>query len=207
MIESEIEIRKYLSEIDKEIDFVDFNTYEKSLKYKLRFELGDKLENGTKETIIQATNRVTELFKTTFKNENSVYVISYEFEDEAFAFTPNYLFSLLENKKLELNQNIALRYFDNEEPEYYPGKLNVYLEKRQDLNITKIFGGIANTEMGFEPCIHQIVFFIGLETKKLFWMYDDRGCLVMSNSKNLDNILEFKNWLCEGYLEDYKNYR
>ena len=52
---------------------------------------------------------------------------------------------------------------------------------RNTIKYHEIFKGIANTEMGFSPTIHQIVYFFQPATRKWFWMYDDRGCLMFSD--------------------------
>ncbi|NQX80576.1 MAG: DUF3885 domain-containing protein [Flavobacteriaceae bacterium] len=40
----------------------------------------------------------------------------------------------------------------------------------------------------------------------MFWMYDDRGCLAMSNDKSDLNELfdKYKKWLVEGYDSNFK---
>lgn len=60
--------------------------------------------------------------------------------------------------------------------------------------------------MGFNPSVHQIVYIFGTISNKMFWMYDDRGCLTMTQNL-IDLESDFnahKSWLCEGYKEDYK---
>ena len=90
--------------------------------------------------------------------------------------------------------DLALMHFGNEEIEYEKGILSIFKRKSETFDVEKILNGIANLEMGFEPTIHQITYFFGVNNKKLFWMYDDRGCLAMSqkNDFDLDNL---KNWL------------
>lgn len=60
--------------------------------------------------------------------------------------------------------------------------------------------------MGFTPTCHQIVYLFGKESNRMFWMYDDRGCLAMSNDKSDLNELfdKYKKWLVEGYDSNFK---
>lgn len=68
---------------------------------------------------------------------------------------------------------------------------------QSELKSKEIIEGIANLEMGFEPCIQQdLVFFCPLTTNALH-MYDDRGCDIWSNNKeNLQIIYKRLNsWI------------
>jgi hypothetical protein len=202
----EIEL-KYL---DSVIDLTDFNTIERNLKYHLRFELGDPFENGTKKRVKQATKRASELFENHIEKGSELYIIVYDFKDAMFAKTPNYLYELLNTKNLikeQFYENLALRYFEDEdEIERTKGKLSIYKAERKNINYNLIFNGIANTEMGFLPTIHQLVYFFQPKTKKWFWMYDDRGCLMFSEfaSDLKQNYLKFDKWIVENQRPEMK---
>ncbi len=196
-----IELLKYL---DSAIDLTDFNTIESSQKYYLRFELGDPFKNGTKKRVTQATKRATQLFENYIEEDFDLYIIVYDLFDEIFARTPNYLYEILDSKLIEKEQfeeNLALPYFPyvDDEIERIKGKLTIYKTKRGNINYNLIFNGIANTEMGFLPTVHQLVYFFQPKTKKWFWMYDDRGCLMFSESVSdlKPSYLKFNDWLVE----------
>jgi len=69
--------------------------------------------------------------------------------------------------------------------EKYKGQLSIALTNKNALKYKEIFNAIANTEMGFEPTIHQIVYFFQPSKKKYFYMYDDRGCLISSQKNKI----------------------
>jgi hypothetical protein len=201
------DLEKELEILNFNIDLTDFNSIERSLKYYLRFELGDSLANGTKQRVDQATNRASELFENYFHSNSQIYLIIYDFSDEMFAITPNYIYELLASKNVEIEQfdeELAIRSFEDEEIERVKGILTLAVAKVNEIRFRDIFNGIANTEMGFTPTIHQLVYFFEPESKKCFWMYNDRGCLMLSNqlSDLKDNLIKFKYWLVKNQKDD-----
>jgi hypothetical protein len=196
-------LEQELNYLGSNIELTDFNTIERGLKFYLRFELGDPFDNGTKERVNQATKRASELFENHFEKDSELYIVIYDFIDEMFAQTPNHIHELLKSKNIETQQfeeNLATRYFDDEDSiERIKGKLTICKAEINGIKYHEIFKGIANTEMGFSPTIHQLVYFFQPKTKKWFWMYDDRGCLMFSNeTKSLkSNIVKFDKWIVE----------
>jgi hypothetical protein len=200
-------LEQELNYLGSNIELTDFNTIERGLKYYLRFELGDPFDNGTKERVNQATKRASELFENHFDKDSELYTIIYDFGDDIFAETPNHIYELLKSENIQAQQfeeNLATRYFDDEDNiERIKGKLTICKVEKNGINYQEIFNGIANTEMGFSPTIHQLVYFFQPKTKKWFWMYDDRGCLMFSNkTEDLKlNILKFDKWIVESQRE------
>jgi len=196
-------LEQELNYLGSTIDLTDFNTIERGLKYHLRFELGEPFENGTKKRVKQATKRASELFENHIEKDSELYIIVYDFIDEMFAQTPNHIYDLLNSENIETEQfqeNLATRYFDHEDNiERLKGKLTICRAERNSIKYQEIFNGIANTEMGFTPTIHQLVYFFQPKTKKWFWMYDDRGCLMFSNEKTdlKLNLVKFDKWIVE----------
>lgn len=193
------DLEKELEYLNSTIDLTDFNTIERGLKFHLRFKLGDPFENGTKERVNQATKRATELFENQINGNSKIYIIIYDFIEEMFAQTPNHIYSLLKSESIKAEQSeedLVTRYFDIERVK---GKLSIYRTERDKIKYSKIFNGIANTEMGFSPTIHQLVYFFQPKSKKWFWMYDDRGCLMFSNRTDdlKENLVKFDNWIVE----------
>jgi hypothetical protein len=201
MMKKDLEIE--LEYLNSSIDLTDFNTIERGLKYHLRFELGDPYENGTKKRVNQSTKRATELFENHIGENSEIYLIIYDFGDDMFARTPSQIYDLLKSENIKTEQfveNLAIRYFDHEDNiERERGKLTICKAKRNEIKYSEIFNGIANTEMGFTPTIHQLVYFFQPTTKKWFWMYDDRGCLMFSDKTSdlKHNLIKFDNWIVE----------
>ena len=200
-------LEQELDYLGSNIELTDFNTIERGQKFYLRFELGEPFENGTKDRVNQATKRASELFENHFEEDSELYTIIYDFGDDMFAETPNHIYELLKSEKIQTQQfeaNLATRYFDDEDNiERIKGNLTICKVEKNGINYQDIFNGIANTEMGFSPTIHQLVYFFQPKTKKWFWMYDDRGCLMFSNqTKDLKlNILKFDKWIVESQRE------
>lgn len=202
----ETEFKKIINQISPNINIYDFNTIERSYNYVLRFELGDNLENGTKKRVKQATYRAKKLFESCFSEDDFIYILSFEFQDDFLAMSPNYFYKLIKNKGWSEDKNLALRYFNNEKPEYYPGKISLFMLPKSRIDYPKILEAIANTDMGFCPSISQLIFFFGKRSQKLFWMYDDRGCIICSQLKEdlIQVFSNFKAWLVDGYEEIFK---
>ncbi|GGZ94403.1 DUF3885 domain-containing protein [Algibacter mikhailovii] len=200
-------LEQELNYLGSNIELTDFNTIERGLKFYLRFELGDTFNNGTKERVKQATKRASELFENHFEKDSVLYIIIYDFGDDMFAETPNHIYELLRSENIQTQQfekNLATRYFDDEDNiERIKGKLTICKLERNGINYQEIFNGIANTVMGFSPTIHQLVYFFQPKTKKWFWMYDDRGCLMFSNETDdlKLNLLKFDKWIVESQRE------
>lgn len=196
-------LEQELNYLGSNIEITDFNTIERGLNFFLRFELGDPFENGTKERVNQATKRASELFESHFEKDTELYIIIYDFDDDMFAETPNHIYQLLKSENIQTQQfeeNLSIQYFDDEDNiERIKGKLTICKVEKNGINYKEIFNGIANTEMGFLPIIHQLVYFFQPQTKKWFWMYDDRGCLMFSEEKSdlKANLIKFDNWIVE----------
>lgn len=202
------EFEKYLNNNKLKIDLTDFTTIEKSFNHSLRFELGDGFENGTKERVQQAKERALKISNSCFEKDKELYVLTYEWDSEGdfLARTPDFLYQTLKVDKSREKRKLALMYFQNEKPEYEEGYLGVYILKKETVKWEDLIEGIANMDMGFNPSVHQNVYIFGTTSNKLFWMYDDRGCLIMTQNL-IDLESDFnahKNWLCEGYEEEYK---
>ena len=206
MLENDFKI--FINKINKKININDFNTIERNVEYSLRFELGDDLENRTKR-VRQATKRAIKIFKKCFANEKHIYILTYDWADDFLGKTPKYLYKVLNNENFSSKRSLVISHYEGEKPEYAIGKLSIYDLPKKNIKIKKLFKGIANTDMGFQPCIHQIVYCFGKTTKKVFWMYDDRGCLIMTKDVKSMNpeFKKLKKWLCESYAEYYKKSR
>lgn len=193
------------------------NEYSIGWPIHLRFELGDKLENGTLERVNQAVDRALTIFNHTFDNpEARIWVLIYEYsEPNFFNASNNYLhqqfpeeqFANFYNQVEQLNipntDDNGKDIFDKQEARIIIGKIPV-----KEINIKNILTGIANTEMGFDPGIDQRVFFFDPFTDKAFYMYDDRGCLVWSDTatKIAELYVKYNNWIVDYHRPEIDQY-
>ena len=158
-------------------------------EFHLRFELGGDLANGTQQRVEQATQRATTLFEETFTNlEEYIWLWAYSYlggvcSGKADSFLQQQ-FSVAQYtgfyKKLEIVYNASE---NKSKAKVVIGKIKV-----KDLEYRTILNAITNAEMGFKPKLDETIFFIGTRTSRIFYMYDDRGCLIESNA--LDSIRE-----------------
>jgi hypothetical protein len=168
----------------------------------IRFELGEKQSNGTVERVNQATTRAEALFNDIFDNPRSeIFVLIYEYaEANSFNASNEYLHKQFPSNLFEEFDSEVL---GKNEMKVIIGKLPV-----KDIKIYNILNGIANTEMGFEPAIDQKIFFFDQVTDKAFHMYDDRGCIIWSDTadKIRDIYIKRNEWIVDNYRPEIEKY-
>jgi hypothetical protein len=173
----------------------------------IRFELGEPYPNGSKQRLLQVNRRISMIFEELFKPEDYIYVYIKDwagYEDPMFGnTTPNYLYDLLEGKSLETGIG-----FELEEDEDENG-ISIEVKNEYQIKILfglvssfpykKIFEGISHYEQGKEPSIGQKIYFINKEKNILFHMYDDRGCIAHTLSKEDIRPLydKYNDWLVD----------
>jgi len=182
-------------------------------EFHLRFELGDGLKNGTVERVIQSVERASIIFKELFGDDDPTIVLAKTFEysgdtKELFSNTPLYFENQFENFEESVKdvQSEFVQEFD--EALHEDGvirttdfsinhKLAILETSVAKINVENIFKGIANKEMGFSPSITQIIWFVNLNKEVAFYMYDDRGCLLFSNNRDILKPLyhKYSSWL------------
>lgn len=185
----------------------------------IRFELGEGYSNGTAERVNQATDRAVTLFNDTFDNpENEILVLIYEYpEPNAFNASNEYLHRQFPFEQFEK--------FYNEVEQVKTGDFttdengNEVLEKTEVriiigklpvkyINTKNILNGIANTEMGFDPGIDQRIFFFDPLADRAFQMYDDRGCIIWSDTadKIRDIYIKRNKWIVDYHRPEIDKY-
>lgn len=185
----------------------------------IRFELGEGFPNGSTERVNQATERATTLFTDTFKNpDNEIFVLIYEYQNaNILEVTREYLhhqfpddiFNRFYNQLEVANANsFTTDENGNKALETYEVRIIIGKLPVKYINARNIFNGIANTEMGFDPGIDQSIYFFDPLTDKGFYMYDDRGCYVWSNSadKIRDIYINRNNWIVDYHRPEIDEY-
>ncbi len=180
----------------------------------IRFELGGDLGNGTFQRVQQATDRATAIFNDTFPNANAlIYVLIYDYnkshDEYLYEQFPKEQFARFYNQTETINNNYLIAdedgndSFEKEETRLTIGKLPV-----GTINIHNILNGIANAEMGFDPCINQSIYFFEPITDRGFYMYDDRGCYVWSNDADkIRDIYTIRNqWIVDYHRNEIDAY-
>jgi hypothetical protein len=185
----------------------------------IRFELGDGFPNGSTDRVNQATDRATTLFTDTFKDPNNdIFVLIYQYQDSnIFEVDNKYLhkqfpddiFNTFYNQIELVNANsFTTDEQGNETFEKYDVRVIIGKLPVKNINARNILGGVANTEMGFDPGIDQSIYFFDPLTDKGFYMYDDRGCYVWSNNadKIRDIYINRNSWIVDYHRPEIDEY-
>ncbi len=172
---------------------IDFGPYE------LRFELGDEKPNGAIERVGQAVDRAVKLFEACNTRDDDIVVVCKDFDGPGQIFPsrpPRYLLSLICNYDSTLGVEYAIDPDDYCEVSY---KQIVYPTKVRYLACEAIFRGIASTEQGRSPCVGASVYLVNVTRNVVFFMYDDRGCLVSVDrpEKLLPLYKDHNSWLVD----------
>lgn len=173
----------------------------------IRFELGDPFDNGTDERINQVITRVTTLFEDIFEQGDTIHLYIKDWGNNTDLMfgntTPDYLYLLLGHPKLEE----TIMYEHDEDTDELgntiqverPYKVKTLCDALSSIPYRDILTGIANYEQGRKPSIGQQVYFINIKKGIVFYMYDDRGCVIFSKTKErLQHMyVNFNNWLVD----------
>ncbi len=121
--------------------------------------------------------------------------------------TPQYLYELLNQHNL--NETTMHEYDEDEDeagriiPIQNSYKATTLIGSILSVPYKEILVGIANYEQGKEPSIGQKVYFIDIKKKIMFYMYDDRGCIIFAKEKeSLQNLYtKYNGWLVDYWRE------
>jgi hypothetical protein len=167
----------------------------------LRFELGAPHPNGSDERIAQATERATVIFSELFTPDEQLTLIiknwAWAGHQELFPSTSGHLASLIGRPLTDgVAQIITERQWDGAESSYEQILLPASV---RDLDYRSIFRGIAHLEQGRDPRIGESIYFVSVGRAVVFYMYDDRGCLVFADrpEKLRPLYLNRRGWLVE----------
>jgi len=184
----------------------------------IRFELGGELKSGTTERVNQAVERACTLFSDTFSNsENEIWVLIYEYKENIFNASNEYLHQQFPKKRFKefynKKENIITRFFTTDEngntvPKKDEVRIIIGKLPSSEINIKGVLRGIANLEMGLEPAIDQRIFFFDETSNKAFQMYDDRGCYIWSNEADTIRAIYLKRnkWIVDDHRPEINKY-
>ena len=184
----------------------------------VRYELGEPYENGTDERISQVNRRSKDIIEGCFDPRAPVLLLINDWENEDPMFgntTPNYIYELLDAESFGRRNERRVRQLQDVENEGASSQEQLDDEdpiRFRQILVTCPFGrsgyrqilsGIANYEQGREPSIGQQVVFISMQKDIAFHMYDDRGCIVYSDSAEKIRHLydDYNDWLVEYWRE------
>jgi hypothetical protein len=169
----------------------------------LRFELGEPFANGTDERLAQVGERATSIIRDCFAPRDRLRVLINDWAGSDVMFgntTPGYLYELLGKALLDgAEQRAVEQVRELEEPGEPPLRQWIVPAQFEEIRCAELIGGIANYEQGREPSIGQSVFLVAPERDIAFHMYDDRGCIVLTNdaSRVLDLYRTYRHWIVD----------
>lgn len=192
---------------EKIFRYIDENFHNLHNDIHIRYELGEPFKNGSDERIAQVVTRVTTIFEDLFEPDDFIYLYIQDWDtvvDPMFGnTTPNYIYQLLEKYVLEekvmykpdedideMGKTIQINH------EYM---VRLLYERLTAIPYREILKGIAHYEQGREPSISQNVYFINIDKDIVFHMYDDRGCIIYSNSRDklTHMYLKYNSWIVD----------
>ena len=168
----------------------------------LRFELGGELSNGTDERIAQATDRAVDLFLACNSADDDLILIITDWDSSGDEMLPTeppeYLDSLLASFDSGRRFTKMVATGNGSYPQtLFPTSLG-------NIDHRNILRGIAHLEQGRAPRINASIYFLNRTRNLVFYMYDDRGCMIYADSRaTIQSLYEQRNdWLVD-FHRDY----
>lgn len=177
----------------------------------IRFELGEPYENGTDERLSQVIMRVVTVFEQLFEQNDFIHLYIKDWENEIDVMfgntTPKYIYSLINHQNIQetimYEHDVDIDEEGNAIQIERPYKVKILSSSLSSIPYKEILTGIANYEQAREPSIGQSVYFIDTKENIIFHMYDDRGCVIYSKTKEKLKHLydDFNEWLVDYWRE------
>ncbi|WP_440118947.1 DUF3885 domain-containing protein [Paenibacillus sp. QZ-Y1] len=210
-----MDLKTFLAEYFQNLTFKPPLFY--SWSVSIRFELGNPrmFRLNVEHYMEQVYDRSLELFRALHDQEDEVFIITHaHFADEP------------RNKVKKLN--LYRKYIKKKEPiralrleilpdvDCKPNEIpaprnNMYMYwarcRVEDLKYSQFIKAICNHDVGMKPMIHHRVYFINISKKTIFHIYDDRGCDVISASREelMDIYNEYNDWILDYDRERMNN--
>ena len=184
-----------------------FYNWDKALRFDL--QVG---ETDTDEYFEEVLRRSTELFKSVFQPNDNVFIVLMDYKYKRNKLRPrNFVFQQIEDlNKPEITYSKAHRLYEQND-KLDIRNIAVIKSKTESINYQNILKAIGNTD--FPPRQPRLdkngvltskeVFFLNIDKKVIFHMYDDRGTdIIASDIETLRPIYDqYNNWLLKCDLE------
>ena len=173
-----------------------------SWKIGIRFELGVDYDSDfayENSPYLQGVyKRAITLFKSLHSNNDDIYIVV-DVSDYADDFKlKSKTFSRYIKEKwvlYGLNQKTII-HDDDEEGTYKTLRFTLKC-KTSDFKYIPMLKAICNQDMGIRPSIFNMVYFININRKTIFHVYDDRGCdLVATSRETIRDVYDnYNDWI------------
>ena len=205
-----MDCKEYLTKIFPAFDYTDISQSTTTLTQypHIRFELGGDLKSCSDERLHQAYFRSFDLIQQIFNSTDELlYLLVNDYgPGDFFTNTPSeYVYTLITDYRHHDQEELV--YVDDEDKKQ-KFLQNIYTLQWSQIDYKKILEGIANLEQGREPGVSQAIFFINFHDDIIFYMYDDRGCLIASKTADkIRKIYQKKNdWIVEYHRPEIEKY-
>ncbi len=163
----------------------------------LRFELGGGHANGTDERIRQATDRAVDLFLARNDVDDDLVLIIKDWDSSGKEILPTEPPLYLDSMLASFDRGLAV----TEIAAVDDGscKQMLFSTSLENIDYRNILRGIAHLEQGREPRINASIYFVNRTRNLVFYMYDDRGCMVYAASRaTIQSLYDERNdWLVD----------
>lgn len=178
-----------------------------SWKIGIRFELGVDYDSDyayKNSPYLQGVyNRAITLFKSLHSHNDDIYIVV-DVNDYAdgFKHKPRIFSRYIKEKSVlyGLKQKTIPYIFpdDDEEGTYKTHRFTLKC-KMSDFKYIPMLKAICNQDMGIKPSIFYSVYFININRKTIFYVYDDRGCDLLATSPETirDIYKKYNDWILE----------
>ncbi|WP_260287824.1 DUF3885 domain-containing protein [Peribacillus aracenensis] len=175
-----------------------------SWKTGIRFELGVDYDSEfayENSPYLQGVyKRAITLFKSLHSYNDDIYIVV-DVNDYAdgFKHKSNTFSRYIKEKSIlyRLNQKTTL-HDDDEEGTYKTHRFTLKC-RTSDFKYIPMLKAICNQDMGIKPSIFNRVYFININRKTIFHVYDDRGCDLLATSPETirDVYDKFNDWILD----------
>jgi hypothetical protein len=173
-----------------------------SWKIGIRFELGVDYDSGfayENSPYLQGVyKRAITLFKSLHSNNDDIYIVVdvSDYADD-FKLKSKTFSRYIKGKSVlyGLNQKTII-HDDDEEGTYKTHRFTLKC-KTSDFKYIPMLKAICNQDMGIRPSIFNMVYFININRKTIFHVYDDRGCdLVATSRETIRDVYDnYNDWI------------
>ncbi|MDM5360499.1 DUF3885 domain-containing protein [Peribacillus sp. ACCC06369] len=173
-----------------------------SWKIGIRFELGVDYDSDfayENSPYLQGVyKRVITLFKSLHSNNDDIYIVVdvSDYADD-FKLKSKTFSRYIKGKSVlyGLNQKTII-HDDDEEGTYKTHRFTLKC-KTSDFKYIPMLKAICNQDMGIRPSIFNMVYFININRKTIFHVYDDRGCdLVATSRETIRDVYDnYNDWI------------
>lgn len=173
-------------------------------KNSLRFDL-QVGETGSDEYFEEVIIRVKSLFESVFKNSDEIFIVmlDYKYKRRKIRFS-NFVFKQISQlSKSEINYYKEKKLYEIND-KFDIRNVAIAKLKLERINYLEIFSAIGNTDFPpRKPTLNFLsnkeIFFINIEKKIIFQMYDDRGLdIIASDIETLRPIYKkYNDWILD----------